>query len=78
MIRLIQIACIVVTAAILFAFRQAFYAAANLFEGPGFPVGFIGGVLFAAALYGVICWIDPSSRPRGTTGQQQRFDDRVN
>jgi amino acid transporter len=78
MIRLIQIACIVVTVAILFAFRQAFYAFGNLFEGPGFGWGFGGGIFFTIAVYLFICWIDPSSRPRGTAGQQQRFDDRVN
>lgn len=78
MIRIIQIACIVITAAILFAFRQAFYAFGNLFDGPGFPIGFLTGAIFVIAAYLFICWIDPSSRPRGTAGQQQRFDDRVN
>jgi len=76
MIRLIQIACIVVTVAILFAFRQAFMSLQNYFSAD-FPIGFICGIIFAAAVYGIICWIDPSSRPRGTAGQQQRFDDRV-
>lgn len=76
MIRLIQIACIAVTAAILFAFRQAFMSLQNYFSAD-FPIGFIAGFAFAALLYGVICWIDPSSRPRGSAVQQKSFDDRV-
>lgn len=68
MVRLLQIVCIVITAAILFAFREAFYAAAGI-TGPGFGWGFAGGIAFA--VYGLILWIDPASRPRGSAPHQQ-------
>lgn len=62
----VQIACVAVTALVLFALRNAFYATADIF-GPGFGWGVTFGILFAFAMYGIICWIDPSSRPRGTS-----------
>lgn len=74
MIRFVQIACIVVTALILFAFREAFYSIAEAL-GPGFPAGFLIGAVFVIALYGIACWIDPASRPRGTAPEQKRFRD---
>jgi amino acid transporter len=67
--RVLQIICIVLTALILFALREAFMSLRGWF-GPDFPFGFISGFLFAAALYGVICWIDPSSRPRGSSSEK--------
>ena len=73
MIRIVQIACIAVTALILFGFREILRVSADAF-GSGFAPGFLGGVAFCAILYGVICWIDPASRPRGTAKQQSFRD----
>ena len=74
LLRVVQIICIVVTALILFAFREAFYATAGFF-GPGFSGGFLAGAVFVIAIYGVACWIDPASRPRGTRPEEHRFRD---
>lgn len=76
MLRLIQITCIVVTAAILYGLGQGFKALSSFFSAD-FPIGFIAGFAFAALLYLLICWIDPSSRPRGTAGQQKSFDNGI-
>lgn len=76
MIRLIQIACIVVTVAILYGINKATDGIGRLL-GDNFDAGFLVGGLFVILLYLAICWIDPSSRPRGTAGQQKSFDDRV-
>lgn len=76
MIRIIQIACIVVTVAILWGLRSAFVSFAN-WNSPGWIDGFLCGVAAVVLIYLLIIWIDPSSRPRGTAVQQKRFDDRV-
>lgn len=76
MIRLIQIACIVVTVAILYGINKATDGIGHLL-GDNFDAGFLVGGVFVIGLYLVICWIDPSSRPRGAAVQQKRFDDRV-
>lgn len=36
------------------------------YMGPGFTRGFIAGIAFTVVMYGLACWIDPASRPRGT------------
>jgi hypothetical protein len=76
-LRLIQFACIAITAVIVWAIGYGFRSLSSAFSSD-FPVGFMAGAFFAAALYGVICWIDPSSRPRGAAGQQRGPDERVN
>ncbi|MGP4686536.1 hypothetical protein ACSV5K_09245 [Agrobacterium pusense] len=44
--RIIQIACVLLLIGVMYGFGQGFLAVAGLFDGPGFPVGFIcGGVL---------------------------------
>lgn len=75
-LRIVQITCIVVTAAILCAIGYLFRSLDTVFSAE-FPIGFLAGFAFAALLYLLICWIDPSSRPRGTAGKQQGFDDRA-
>ncbi|MDQ0558681.1 hypothetical protein QO004_000456 [Rhizobium mesoamericanum] len=76
MLRLVQIACIVITVAFTYGVVKGFdslrYVIGNDFSG-----GFIVGVLFVVALYLVICWLDPSSRPRGSGIQHQGFDKRI-
>lgn len=75
-IRLIQILCIALTTAILFAINYATDAVGRLLGGD-FNAGFLVGACFVIGLYGIICWIDPSSRPRGSAGKQQSPNDRV-
>lgn len=60
-----QVACIALTAALLFGLREGAHVLDDVF-GPGFVWGNIFGACFIILLYLVICWIDPSSRPRGT------------
>jgi hypothetical protein len=76
MIRFVQIACIVVTALILFGIGKSLDIVGSL-VGPGFDGGFIVGAVFMAVLYGLACWIDPASRPRGNSSasEQHRFRD---
>lgn len=66
----IQIFCALLLIAVLLGFKAGFIAIANLFDGPGFPIGFLVGLFFAVIMYGLICWIDPSSRPRGSASKQ--------
>lgn len=75
-IRLIQFACIAITAEVLWLLRHTLLA---LFDwgGPGFPDGFMFGALFVIGLYGIICWLDPSSRPRGNASNQSGSDRRA-
>lgn len=75
-LRFVQIACIVITAGILYAFRSVLL---SLFDwgGPGFVDGFLVGALFIMGLVALIMWVDPSSRPRGNASEQKRFNDRV-
>ncbi|MCS3741996.1 hypothetical protein FHX16_003988 [Rhizobium sp. BK661] len=74
-LRLVQIACIVITAGILWIMREGVVSLMD-WGGPGFVNGFLVGALFIVAMVALIMWLDPSSRPRGTS-QQKRFDDRV-
>jgi hypothetical protein len=69
MIRIVQIACVALLALVLYGVRVGFE---HLFDwgGPGFVDGFIVGVLMCFAVYGLICWIDPSSRPRGSSADK--------
>lgn len=76
MVRLIQIACIALTAAVLYGINKAVDGIGYLLGG-SFNWGFVVGVVFSVLLYGLICLLDPSSRPRGTGIQQQGFDKRV-
>jgi len=75
-LRIVQITCIVITAAILFAIGRFLLLAAH-WGGPGFVDGALFGAGFVIVAYLFICWIDPSSRPRGAAGKQQSFDDRA-
>jgi len=72
MLRLVQIACIAITAAILYSLGAISDWFANYF-GDGFDPGFVLGVVFAVLVYLFICWLDPSSRPRGSSTDQNRF-----
>jgi len=74
-LRLIQIACIVITAGILWAIGSAFMSLKHVFSAE-FPIGFICGALFVMGMVALIMWLDPSSRPRGTP-EQKGFDDRA-
>ncbi len=66
MIRIVQIACIAVTALVLYGVKVGLTSVFNV-GGPGFPAGFLFGIVVCFAVYGVICWVDPSSRPRGSS-----------
>ncbi len=74
-LRFVQIACIVITAGILYALRNV---ALSIFDwgGPSFVDGFLVGALFVMGMVALIMWLDPSSRPRGSA-QQKGFDDRA-
>jgi uncharacterized membrane protein (DUF441 family) len=69
MIRIVQIACIVVTAAILWMIGRGFTWMIDA-GGPRFVDGFLCGAIFIVAMYGLCCWLDPSSRPRGSAPKQ--------
>lgn len=69
MIRVVQILCIVVTAAIMYGLWKAFMSLRTVFS-VDFPIGFMAGLLFAVCIYLLIIWIDPSSRPRGSGSKQ--------
>lgn len=72
MLRLIQITCIAITAAVLYGLGTFSDVLAGYF-GDGFDPGFVLGMLFAVLVYLLICWLDPSSRPRGSSTDQNRF-----
>ncbi len=69
MIRFVQIACVVVLALVLYGVKTGFQFAAD-WGGPSFVDGFLCGVAFIIVIYGIICWIDPSSRPRGSSADK--------
>lgn len=69
MIRIVQIACIVTLALVLYGVKAAVFDASDFF-GPGFGWGLGAGIFLAMAVYGLICWIDPSSRPRGSSSDK--------
>lgn len=76
MIRVLQIACIIATTALLYAVVSGVFALRYVI-GDDFEGGLIVGALFVIVLYLLICWVDPSSRPRGSGVQKQRFDNRI-
>lgn len=49
---------------IVVSVNLGFKSLANYFSAD-FALGFIAGVVFLATMYGVACWLDPASRPRG-------------
>lgn len=51
--------------AVVVSVNLGFKSLANYFSAD-FALGFIVGVLFLALMYGLACWIDPASRPRGS------------
>lgn len=51
--RIIQIVCVLLLIGVIYGVGQGFLAVAGLFDGPGFPVGFICGALLAL----LVCWI---------------------
>ena len=65
----VQLACIALTALLLFGLREGAHVLDDVF-GPGFVWGNIFGAGFVILLYLVICWFDPSSRPRGSRSDQ--------
>lgn len=65
LVRLLQITAIALTGLILFGLKQGIIALADI-SGPGFYAGALSGVSFVVVLYLLICWLDPSSRPRGS------------
>lgn len=76
MIRILQIACIIATTALTYAVVSGVDAFRYVI-GDDFDGGLITGVLFMVALYLLICWVDPSSRPRGSGIQKQGLNDRI-
>ena len=64
MLRVFQFACIATTALILYALMSGFDVLSRFF-GEGFDWGVVVGGFFTIAVYLLICWVDPSSRPRG-------------
>jgi hypothetical protein len=68
-LRLIQIVCIVLLIGFLISTKFGFQELAE-WGGPQYRNGFLTGIAFCVGLYGLICWIDPSSRPRGRSGQK--------
>lgn len=66
MIRIVQIACVIVTALALYGLMKGVDGIA-LALGNTFDAGFFVGMVFAIAVYGLICLVDPSSRPRGSS-----------
>lgn len=76
MIRLVQIACIAITAGILWAIMSG-VDLVRYVVGDTFDAGFVVGMAYLAAVYLLICWLDPSSRPRGSAADKQSTDNRV-
>ncbi len=69
MIRIVQIACVVVTAAILWVIGRGIAWGIDS-GGSVFTNGFFCGAVFMLLFYGLCCWLDPSSRPRGSAPKQ--------
>lgn len=65
LVRLLQITAIALTGLILFGLKEGAEALGDVF-GPGFAAGNLFGAGFIIVAYLLICWIDPSSRPRGS------------
>lgn len=76
LIRALQVLAIVITAAIMWGVKQAFLSAAD-WGGPNFVNGFLAGGFFVFAVLGLIMWIDPASRPRGRSSEQQSPHDGI-
>lgn len=75
-LRLIQIACIAAVVVVMFAFNILTDGIGHLL-GNTFDAGFVVGVLSVFTVFGLILWVDPSSRPRGNASRQKSFDDRT-
>lgn len=65
LLRLLQISAIALTGLILFGLKEGATALGHFF-GPGFAAGNLFGAAFVIVAYLLICWLDPSSRPRGS------------
>lgn len=73
MVRVLQIVCIALTAAALYGVNKGTDEIGRLL-GDNFNAGCLVGAGFVIILYLLICWIDPSSRPRGSAVEKKRFD----
>lgn len=69
MIRIVQIACVIALVGVLYAFNALTDGIGRLL-GNTFDAGFIVGGLSVIIVYGLICWVDPSSRPRGPSADK--------
>ena len=70
MIRAVQILCIVILVGVLFAFREAFMSMRYIFDGPGFPVGFMCGAGLFAVIWLINDKMDRSARARHSSPKQ--------
>lgn len=76
LIRVLQVLAIVITAAILWGVRVLYMRAADL-GGTPFVLGLLSGVFLTFIVFGLIMWIDPSSRPRGRATEKQSSHDGI-
>ncbi|MFJ1307962.1 hypothetical protein [Agrobacterium sp. P15N1-A] len=60
--RIIQIACVLLLIGVVYGVGQGFLAVAGLFDGPGFPVGFICGAFLVLAIWLINEKLDRSAR----------------
>lgn len=60
--RIIQITCVLLLIGVMYGFGQGFLAVAGLFDGPGFPVGFICGGLLVFLVWWISEKLEGSSR----------------
>lgn len=67
--------CVALLIAVLVSAKYIFQWIFSI-GGPGFVDGFLFGMVLCFAVYGLICWVDPASRPRGRLGNK-RPNDRV-
>lgn len=63
-LKLLQVSCVLLLIAVMVSLKYGLLAIAA-WGGPGFSAGALFGIAFTIAGYGLACWIDPSSRPRG-------------
>ncbi|MGY5793664.1 hypothetical protein ACXHXM_25980 len=75
-LRFVQIACIAAVVVVMYAFNALTDGLGHLL-GNTFDAGFVVGALSVFAVFALIMWVDPSSRPRGNTSEQKGFNDRV-
>lgn len=69
MIRVLQVGCVVALVAVLWAVKSGL-GAVFTWGGPGFVDGFLFGAGFMIAVYLLIIWVDPSSRPRKSSSEK--------